>query len=855
MSSPASTPPSASSSRSSPSSLGPDDSLLELSFDYELDAEGKLVRVSKGSSKSQTSSPPTPPQTQELPTTTSSSTLLGTSARRSSLSRSESMPGADALMVPARPLARATSGPISLTTPGQLVRSSSLAPLSGGLQGTGRKLGGAQRIRKEEAERQRRDMEDRIRRESEELEREKEREKSRRALEEKENAQVEMRYSPPHASSRPIASLPSRQNYYGFPRVPRPLVSAKKLPGFSKINEVETSEGENDDVDYGKYGQQQQYYQRRSPPETVVESQDPQSYSSNSRSQPQYVPLPTSKSNSSLGISSKARRVTIEERMRQEQEIADEEAFASDRAQADAAANTNSRQSPSPTHVSSQGHYAPAHMRQGHHQRRDSDTLRSGAPIPQFSRRDDLVSDQQQYYEQSQQRSPSARSLSLTATASSTAVNSALASRHRRSPTAPEIPTSSATLVEYSESQVNGKANSIHMQDSNHRAQQHVQQQVADVKTRNLIVNKKPYARLDMIGKGGSSRVYRVMNSANEIYAIKRVSLDKTDTETIHGYMNEIALLKRLEGNNRIIRLIDSEVKGGPGGSKGHLMLVMECGEIDLARLLQEQQKEPMNMIWIAYYWQQILQAVQVIHDEKIVHSDLKPANFVLVKGQLKLIDFGIANAIANDTTNIQRDHQIGTVNYMSPEAIELPEGMRRLKVGRPSDVWSLGCILYQMVYGHPPFQHLSVFQKMKAIPDATHEIEFPETSVPSIPAPRNTQGTTPSPPKRLTHLARPVRRDVIRTIQMCLVRNPKDRSAIPELLEDDWLSMRESTPSAPQQPVPPKLKNDETIINPFYMRQLLQYAIRCAKEGRELSEAEQISEAERLVQELKAIA
>jgi serine/threonine protein kinase len=56
-----------------------------------------------------------------------------------------------------------------------------------------------------------------------------------------------------------------------------------------------------------------------------------------------------------------------------------------------------------------------------------------------------------------------------------------------------------------------------------------------------------------------------------------------------------------------------------------------------------------------------MLEAVQVIHDEKIVHSDLKPANFVLVKGQLKLIDFGIANAIANDTTNIQRDHQAST--------------------------------------------------------------------------------------------------------------------------------------------------------------------------------------------------
>lgn len=86
--------------------------------------------------------------------------------------------------------------------------------------------------------------------------------------------------------------------------------------------------------------------------------------------------------------------------------------------------------------------------------------------------------------------------------------------------------------------------------------------------------------RLDMIGKGGSSRVYRVMSTANEIYAIKRVSLDKTDAETMSSYMNEIALLKRLDGNNRIIRLVDSEVRAGPGGSKGHLLLVMECGEI-----------------------------------------------------------------------------------------------------------------------------------------------------------------------------------------------------------------------------------------------------------------------------------
>lgn len=129
----------------------------------------------------------------------------------------------------------------------------------------------------------------------------------------------------------------------------------------------------------------------------------------------------------------------------------------------------------------------------------------------------------------------------------------------------------------------------------------------------------------------------------------------------------------------------------------------------------------------------------------------------------------------------------------MSPEAVEIPEGERRLKVGRPSDVWSLGCILYQMVYGQPPFQHLSVMQKMRAIANTTHVIDFPNESVPTIPAPRNSQNSTPSPPKKLNHLARLVRRDVIRTMKRCLRRSPKERATIPELLDDDWLAMHES--------------------------------------------------------------
>jgi serine/threonine protein kinase len=109
---------------------------------------------------------------------------------------------------------------------------------------------------------------------------------------------------------------------------------------------------------------------------------------------------------------------------------------------------------------------------------------------------------------------------------------------------------------------------------------------------------------------------------------------------------------------------------------------------------------------------------VHSIHEAKIIHGDLKPANFLFVKGALKLIDFGIAKSIeSDDTTNIYRESQVGTLNYMSPEAIldsGSGQGAPKMRLGRASDVWSLGCILYQMVSGSTPFAKLHMVQKLQ---------------------------------------------------------------------------------------------------------------------------------------------
>ncbi|XP_021855720.1 serine/threonine-protein kinase MPS1 isoform X2 [Spinacia oleracea] len=270
-------------------------------------------------------------------------------------------------------------------------------------------------------------------------------------------------------------------------------------------------------------------------------------------------------------------------------------------------------------------------------------------------------------------------------------------------------------------------------------------------------VNGKLYQRLGKIGSGGSSEVHKVISSDCTIYALKKIRLKGRDYATAYGFCQEILYLKKLKGNDNIIQLVDFEVtdkallhevmngsitnKDNRLKDDGYIYMVLEYGEIDLAHMLSQKWREiegsnsTMDQNWLRFYWQQILQAVNTIHEERIVHSDLKPANFLLVKGSLKLIDFGIAKSIMSDTTNIQRDSQVGTLSYMSPEAFMCSESDADgnvIKCGRPSDIWSLGCILYQMVYGRTPFSEYKTFwAKFKVITDPNHKIIYGPVSNP----------------------------------------------------------------------------------------------------------------------------
>lgn len=82
----------------------------------------------------------------------------------------------------------------------------------------------------------------------------------------------------------------------------------------------------------------------------------------------------------------------------------------------------------------------------------------------------------------------------------------------------------------------------------------------ANKKRNNIRVNGKVFTRMEIVGRGGSSKVWRVMAENGKVFALKRVSLEDADENAVRGYKGEIDLLKKLEGNDRVVRLLDYEM-------------------------------------------------------------------------------------------------------------------------------------------------------------------------------------------------------------------------------------------------------------------------------------------------------
>jgi calcium-dependent protein kinase len=199
------------------------------------------------------------------------------------------------------------------------------------------------------------------------------------------------------------------------------------------------------------------------------------------------------------------------------------------------------------------------------------------------------------------------------------------------------------------------------------------------------------------MGKGAYGIVYRcVEKETSQVRAIKKINKENIKNE--QRFFNELTALKTLD-HPHIIKLFEVFE------DEENVYLVQEfCSGGELFDQLAEQ--DHFDETFAAVIFEQILKALWYCHNNKICHRDLKPENFMFSNKEenatLKLIDFGLSRSFFDMTSTGERallrmETKAGTAFFMAPEVIQG-------NYSNSCDMWSIGCILYLMLSGYPPF-------------------------------------------------------------------------------------------------------------------------------------------------------
>ena len=196
------------------------------------------------------------------------------------------------------------------------------------------------------------------------------------------------------------------------------------------------------------------------------------------------------------------------------------------------------------------------------------------------------------------------------------------------------------------------------------------------------------------IAAGGAARVFRAKNPAGHTVALKVLRPELMPSLTAQRFLREIEVLKQLD-HPLITKLLDY------GEADWFLYYVMEWAEGPTLRQYLDQHVQA-TLELVVRGSAEVLEAVSHAHSKGIVHRDVKPDNIVLTRQGAMLLDFGIARAIAaSEAMRVTRSgFTVGTSAYMSPEQA-MGSG-----VDARSDLYSLGCVMFESLTGKPPFSH-----------------------------------------------------------------------------------------------------------------------------------------------------
>ncbi len=214
--------------------------------------------------------------------------------------------------------------------------------------------------------------------------------------------------------------------------------------------------------------------------------------------------------------------------------------------------------------------------------------------------------------------------------------------------------------------------------------------------------NIENYKIVSLLGKGGMGVVYKAYdNNLDRYVAIKMLNSQNVDNDRfIERFKKEAKNQAKLLHQNitTVYGFIEFE---------GNFCIIMEYidGE-SLEKIIYR--KKRLSLLDSIYIIKNVLAGLGFAHSKGFIHRDIKPSNIILTKeGSVKIMDFGISKSI-NEKGMTKTGAKVGTLYYMSPEQVKGGE------LTIQSDIYSVGCTLFEMLVGKPPFDSESDYEVME---------------------------------------------------------------------------------------------------------------------------------------------